>query len=319
MIMNKKVIIIGGTGQYGITLSQILIKNNFKLFITSRSSKKIQDLKKIYHKVEFIKLSIYNKKQIEILLNRIKPSVLFYFAGQSSPKKSFKYKTETLKSNYTGCKIFLDIIYKNNYKIKFFNATSSEMYGHIRNKIDLKTPKKPLNPYGVAKKKSFNLVKKYRELYGMSNYNAIMFNTDSILRNRDFLISKICIGAIKAFRNKKKLTVNNIIVSREWNWCEEQCTLLFKFLSKKPQDFILSNGKSYTVRQMLIFAYQYFNLDFKKFVNVKFKKLKKDEVKEKRSNYRKYFRKNKINFKSKIFGKKLIFKMIKFYLNEDKT
>ena len=201
--MNKKVIIIGGTGQYGITLSQILIKNNFKLFITSRSSKKIQDLKKIYHKVEFIKLSIYNKKQIEILLNRIKPSVLFYFAGQSSPKKSFKYKTETLKSNYTGCKIFLDIIYKNNYKIKFFNATSSEMYGHIHNKIDLKTPKKPLNPYGVAKKKSFNLVKKYRELYGMSNYNAIMFNTDSILRNRDFLISKICIGAIKAFRNKK--------------------------------------------------------------------------------------------------------------------
>jgi GDPmannose 4,6-dehydratase len=317
--MNKKVIIIGGTGQYGITLSQILIKNNFKLFITSRSRKKIKDLKKIYHKIEFIKLSIYNKKEIEILLNRIKPSVVFYFAGQSSPKKSFKYKTETLKSNYTGCKIFLDIIYKNNYKIKFFNATSSEMYGHIHNKIDLKTPKKPLNPYGVAKKKSFNLVKKYRELYGMSNYNAIMFNTDSILRNRDFLISKICIGAIKAFRNKKKLTVNNIIVSREWNWCEEQCTLLFKFLSKKPQDFILSNGKSYTVRQMLIFAYQYFNLDFKKFVNVKFKKLKKDEVKEKRSNYRKYFRKNKINFKSKIFGKKLIFKMIKFYLNEDKT
>ena len=319
MIMNKKVIIIGGTGQYGITLSQILIKNNFKLFITSRSRKKIKDLKKIYHKIEFIKLSIYNKKEIEILLNRIKPSVVFYFAGQSSPKKSFKYKTETLKSNYTGCKIFLDIIYKNNYKIKFFNATSSEMYGHIHNKIDLKTPKKPLNPYGVAKKKSFNLVKKYRELYGMSNYNAIMFNTDSILRNRDFLISKICIGAIKAFRNKKKLTVNNIIVSREWNWCEEQCTLLFKFLSKKPQDFILSNGKSYTIRQMLIFAYQYFNLDFKKFVNVKFKKLKKDEVKEKRSNYRKYFRKNKINFKSKIFGKKLIFKMIKFYLNEDKT
>ena len=317
--MNKKVIIIGGTGQYGITLSQILIKNNFKLFITSRSRKKIKDLKKIYHKIEFIKLSIYNKKEIEILLNRIKPSVVFYFAGQSSPKKSFKYKTETLKSNYTGCKIFLDIIYKNNYKIKFFNATSSEMYGHIHNKIDLKTPKKPLNPYGVAKKKSFNLVKKYRELYGMSNYNAIMFNTDSILRNRDFLISKICIGAIKAFRNKKKLTVNNIIVSREWNWCEEQCTLLFKFLSKKPQDFILSNGKSYTVRQMLIFAYQYFNLDFKKFVNVKFKKLKKDEVKEKRSNYRKYFKKNKINFKSKIFGKKLIFKMIKFYLNEDKT
>ena len=192
------------------------------------------------------------------------------------------------------------------------------MYGHVRNKIDLKTPKKPLNPYGDAKKKSFNLVKKYRNLYQMSNYNAIMFNTDSYLRNKNFLIAKICIGAIKAFKNKKKITLNNILVSREWNWCEEQSQLLFKFLSKKPQDFILSNGKNYTIKQMLNFAYQYFNLDFKKFVNVRFKKLKKNEVKEKRSDFKKYFKINKITFKSKIFGKKLIHKMIEFYIKENK-
>ena len=316
--MKKKVMIIGGTGQYGITLSKILIKKNFKTLITSRSIKKIRLLKKKYPKIDFIKLSIYDHNKIEYLLRKIKPSIIFYFAGQSSPKKSFLKKKETFKSNYEGCKNFLDIIRKNSMKIKFINATSSEMYGHVRNKIDLKTPKKPLNPYGDAKKKSFNLVKKYRNLYQMSNYNAIMFNTDSYLRNKNFLIAKICIGAIKAFKNKKKITLNNILVSREWNWCEEQSQLLFKFLSKKPQDFILSNGKNYTIKQMLNFAYQYFNLDFKKFVNVKFKKLKKNEVKEKRSDFKKYFKINKITFKSKIFGKKLIHKMIEFYIKEDK-
>ena len=75
------------------------------------------------------------------------------------------------------------------------------MYGHVRNKIDLKTPKLP-NPYGDAKKKLIWL--KNRNLYQMSNYNAIMFNTDSYLRNKNFLIAKICIGAIKAFKNKRK-------------------------------------------------------------------------------------------------------------------
>ena len=68
-------------------------------------------------------------------------------------KNHFLKKKETFKSNYEGCKNFLDIIHKNSLKIKFLNATSSEMYGHVRNKIDLKTPKKPLNPYGDAKKK----------------------------------------------------------------------------------------------------------------------------------------------------------------------
>ena len=312
------VVIIGGTGQYGVTLSQILIKKKFRIFITTRFSSKIKSFKKKYPQVEFLKINIYNNKQIETLLKKIKPSVIFYFAGQSSPKKSFIKKKETFKSNYIGCKNILEFIYKNRLDIKFFNATSSEMYGHIGGKINLETPKQPLNPYGEAKKKSFELVKKYRDEFGVSTYNAIMFNTDSFLRNKNFLIAQICIGAIKAFKNQKKLTLNNTIVSREWNWCEEQCQLLFKFLSKKPQDIILSNGKSYNIKQMLNFAFQYFNLDFNKFVNVKFKTLKKNEVKSKRSDYKKHYKRNKINFKSKVFGKILIHKMIEYYLNEDK-
>ena len=110
------------------------------------------------------------------------------------------------------------------------------MYGNIRNKIDLKTPKRPLNPYGKAKKKSFNLVKKYRDKFNMQNYNAIIFNTESYYRDENIL-AKVCIGAIRAFKYKKKLNLDNINFSREWNWCEEQCELLMKYFKKKTSRF----------------------------------------------------------------------------------
>ena len=314
--MNKNLaIIIGGTGQYGITLAGLLIKKKFNVIITSRNSKKINFLKKKYLTVNFTKLGLYNKIKIKNFLIKHKPKFLFYFAGQSSPRLSFKKKGETLKSNYFGCKNFLDIIKNEKLNIKFINAASSEMYGHTKKKIDLQTIKKPLNPYGYAKKKSFELVKKYRNRFGMKNYNALMFNTESYLRNKEFLIPKICLGAINAYKNNKKLFLNNIIISREWNWCTEQCALMIKFLSKEPQDFILSNGNSFTIKQMVKFAFEYFNLNYKDFVITKFKKLNKYEVKEKKSNFQKYLKKNQINFKSKIFGKKLIVKMIKNYLN----
>tara|TARA_A100001035_G_scaffold123351_1_gene96966 strand:+ start:4886 stop:5839 length:954 start_codon:yes stop_codon:yes gene_type:complete len=315
-VKKESFLIIGGTGQYGITLSHLLIQKKINVFITSRFKKKIEFLKKKYPRINFIKLSVYNKKQIQKILTRIKPSTIFYFAGQSSPQISFYKKDETLKSNFQGCKNVLEVVFKNKLNLKFVNATSSEMYGHIKGKIDLNTPKKPLNPYGEAKKMSFNLVKKYRDDYNMKNYNAVMFNTESYLREKHFLIAKICVGAIMAFKKKQKLTLNNIIVTREWNWCLEQCYLLLLFLKKKPQDFILSNGKSYSIKQMCKFAYGYFNLDYKNFIKTKFKKLKKNEVENKRSNSLKYLRKNKINFRSKVFGKKIIHKMIRYYLGK---
>ena len=88
----------------------------------------------------------------------------------------------------------------------------------------------------------------------MKNYNAILFNTESFLRKKNFFIPKICLALINAYKFKKKTILNNILVSREWNWCESQCELILKFLKKKPQDFISSNGKSYSIQEMLIFC-----------------------------------------------------------------
>ena len=91
-----------------------------------------------------------------------------------------------------------------------------------------------------------------------------------------------------------------------------------QIFKKAPQDFILSNGKAYTIKQMLKFAFGYFNLNYRNYVIVRFNKLKQNEVKIKKSDFKNLFKKNNIKFKSKIFGKKLIYKMIKYYLNGKK-
>ena len=315
---NFSAMIIGGTGQFGILMGHLLQKKNYKVFITSRNNKKKVHLKKYIKKSNIVKLNIYNKREIEKVITKINPKLIFYFAGQSSPQLSFKKRRETLRSNFNGCKNVLEVIKENNINCKFLNAASSEMYGHVNGKIRLSTPKNPLSPYGLAKKKSFNLVKKYREKYKMKNYNAILFNSESFLRKKSFVIPKICLAAINAYKYKKKTTLNNILVSREWNWCESQCELILKFLKKKPQDFISSNGKCYSIQEMLYFAFKYFNLDYKPFIKVKNLSLRKNEVKSKKTDFSKHLKKNKIKINFKIYGKSLIFKMIKYYLNEKK-
>ena len=133
------------------------------------------------------------------------------------------------------------------------------------------------------------------------------------------MIPKICIAAINAYKFNNKTAFGNLEVSREWNWCEEQVKYLTYFVDKKPQDFILSNGKPYTAKKMLNFAFKYFNLDYRKFISYKKNLLRKKDFKLKQSDHISCLKRNNIKRKSKIYGKKLIYTLIKYYLNEKKN
>ena len=310
-------ILVGGTGQFGISLSKELFKRKTKIVITTRSIKKA---KKKFGKSKFNyeKLNVLNIKQVKKLLTKYKPEKIFYLAGQSSPGKSFSAKKETYLSNFVGCKNFLEVL--KTYKIpsKFINFSSCEIYGDYKRKINIESKKKPISPYGLAKLKAHNETKKYRKKYNLKSYNAIIFNTESIYRPKDYLIPKICIAAIKAKKNNVKTKFGNTKIIREWNWCEEQCKYLLKFIEKKPQDFILSNGKFFPADQMLKFAFEYFKLDYKKFIVVNKKFIRKADSKIKKSNFLACLRRNKIKRVDKIYGKKIVYKIINHYLNEKK-
>ena len=302
--------IIGGTGQFGITLKNQLNKKNKRVIITSRFKKSIIKKKQF----EIVVLDIFNKEKISKIIKKYKPQNIFYFAGQSSPSISFIKKNETLKSNYTGCKNVLESVYKIDKNISFFYAASSEIYGKIKGKISLKSKRYPVNPYGISKLKGLNITKLYREKYELKAYNAIIFNTESILRDKSFFIPKICIAAINAYKYNLKTAFGNLDIKREWNWCDDQCELLIKFLNKKPQDFIISNGKCLSAKKMLKFAFDYFNLDYKSYIFSDKKFLRPVDVKIKTSKYKESLIKNKIIKKNFTYGKKMINLMIKNYL-----
>ena len=315
---NLVAIIVGGTGQFGVITSEFLLKKSYKVIITTRSINKKKKSFKKHSNLKLYKLDIYNKIKINKLLYKYKPSLVFYFAGQSSPAKSFLYKKETYKSNVLGCKNFLDVILKNNYNCKFVNASSCEMYGKINNKIKVSSIKKPINPYGLSKLKSFEITKKYRETHNIKTYNAIIFNTESFFREKSYLIPKICLAAIYAKKYNLKTEFGNLKISREWNWCPEQVKYLLEFIKKKPQDFILSNGKNYSALQMLRFAFKYFNLNYKNYILINKKKFfRKKDMLQKKSDWKSCLIKNKINRKVLIYGNQLTTKLIEHYLKKN--
>ena len=126
-------------------------------------------------------------------------------------------------------------------------------------------------------------------------------------------------AAINAYKYGTITSFGNLNISREWNWCEEQVKYLTFFVSKKPQDFILSNGKPYSAKKMLNFAFRYFNLDFKKFVSYKKKLLRKKDFRLKHSDHISCLKRNNIIREPKIYGKRLIHTLIKYYLNEKRN
>ena len=204
--MKKKIsIIVGGSGQLGISLIKILLKKKFKVVVTTRDINKARKKVLIKNKnLKFVFLNVLKKDKILFLLKRFKPNYIYYFAGQSSPVISYKKNKVTYLSNVKGCQNFLEIINLNDKKIKFINASSSEIFSDKVKKIKPSSKKIPISPYGKAKLISFNKTKFFREKKNLKAYNSIIFNSESYFREKNFLIPKICLAAIKAKKFKKK-------------------------------------------------------------------------------------------------------------------
>jgi len=310
-----KILIVGGSGQFGYYFCKIFLKKKFDIYVSTRNIKntKLKKVRELSKKILIFKLDVLNPDQVRRSLFLIQPDYILYLAGQSSPAKSFTLKKETISSNFIGCKNFLKLIKKFNFKTKFFYASSSEIFGNVNCKVNLNTLKKPVSPYGVSKLKAFNLVKKYREKFYLPFYNGVIFNTESPLRPKNFLIPKICLSAIKAKKSKKNIffKFGNINVKRDWGWCEEYVLIIWKMLQKKPKDFMVATGKTYSVKFLLNIAFSYFNLNWRNYVIVD-----KSFFREKEINYvaaNVYWLKKDFKFLPKYEGIDIIKKLISFY------
>ena len=320
--MNKTALIVGGTGQFGFYFAKFLLQKKYKIYISTRSFKnnKLNKFRLLKKKINFIKINILKEADVKKKILKISPNYIFYLAGQSSVFKSFFKKKETLDSNFLGCKKFLDLIVKLKLNVKFFNACSSEIYGNIFKKITINTKKNPISPYAHAKLKSFKLVKKYRKIYNLNLYNGVIFNCESYLRPDNFIVPKICHSAIKAKKNLKIKKISlfkfgNINVKRDWGWCEEYVEVIWKYLQKVPQDFIVATGKTFSVKELLHEAFSFFQLNWKKYIMIDKSFYRKKEIYSSRANI--YRLKKDIGYVPSINGIDMVRMIIKYYLKKN--
>jgi GDPmannose 4,6-dehydratase len=309
--MNKKVNLIIGSGVLGAYLSANIIKKKEKVIVTTRSLRKKPynyNYLKIQKKVKFEKLDIKNKALIHKIINKYEPEKIFYFAGQSSIPKSLKSPEETFQSHYNGTKNFLDVLKEKNLKIKFFKANSGYIFSPNKGRIDLNCKfSSNKNPYVKAQKKSFKLLKKYRQ-FGLNLSNLIFMQVESPLRHKDFLIKKVCLGA----KNRKKITVGNINTYRDYSWITEVVKAIILSAKLSPRDLIISAGRKISGKEILSTAYKLNKLDFTKYYSINQKFYRKNENKILTGSIKNssYLKKN-FNFAFKIFGSSLIKKMYK--------
>ena len=310
-LKKKNNILIIGSGVLGAYLAKELKNNRNNIIITTRKLRKnYYNFKKLnlHSKVKFVKLNILNKEQIKKIIKKFKPTSIYYFAGQSSLVKSLYNAKNTIESNFTGAKNFLNIIKEEKLKTKFFKANSGYIFKSNKKKINLRCKfVNTKNPYIKAQIKAFKLVKMYRENLKINCYNIVFFNIESPLRNNNFFFMKACLAA----KNKKKIGIGNLEVIRDFSWAPEIMRGLMHANKIDPCDLIFGSGKGISTRELIkkIFAHE--GLDYKKFIKIDNNFFRKEDKKIMISDIEQTIKKlKKFSWKPKTYKNRLIKKML---------
>ncbi len=268
--MKKTALITGISGQDGAYLANFLIKKNYKVIGTDRRSARSDNWRlrrlKIDKKIIYEEMELGEIYEIERIIKKYPFSEIYNLAAQSFVATSFKSPLNTSNITGLGTLRILETIRNINSKIKFYQASSSEMFGDVLNKFqNEKTPLNPQSPYAVSKVFSHYITKNYRKSYNMFAVSGILFNHESPLRGEEFVTRKIVRGLVKIIKNDLKvLEVGNINAKRDWGYAKEYVEAMWKMLQqKKPDDYVISTGNSYTIKEFINLTTKYLNLETK--------------------------------------------------------
>ena len=266
MRKRKIALIIGITGQDGSYLAEFLLKKNYIVHGMVRRSS-IPNTQRIDHILARSRDDEITKKkvlreygdlsssaQIQNLIKRVKPDEVYNLGAQSHVKVSFDVPEYTYDIVGVGPLRVLEAIKNIKPKIKYVQASSSEMFGNSGEAFQNEnTVFKPESPYAAAKTLGFWTTKNYRDNFKIFACNAIMFNHESPRRGVNFVTKKIVRGLCEIKKKKKKiLYLGNLDARRDWGYAKEYCEFMWKMLQqKKPDDFVISTGTNYSVRDFV--------------------------------------------------------------------
>ncbi len=274
--MIKKALIFGVTGQDGAYLSKYLLKKNYIVYGVKRRSsiintQRIDDIyKDINYKANFVLLygDLTDASSILNLIKKVIPNEIYNLAAQSHVKVSFEVPEYSADVNGLGTLRILEAIRSLNLekKVKFYQAGTSEMFGKtITNFQNEKTTFHPVSPYGVSKCFAHWITKNYRNAYGIYACNGILFNHESPIRGETFVTKKIIQGLVKIKKGyQKKLFLGNLYSKRDWGHARDYVEAMWKMLQqKKPDDYVISTGKTFTIKDFVNRAAKKMNLNIK--------------------------------------------------------
>ena len=264
----KKACITGITGQDGSYLAEFLIAKGYEVhgiirrsssFNTGRIDHLFND-PNIHGKSFFLHHGdMSDGSNLNRLLDKVQPDEIYNLAAQSHVKVSFEIPEYTTDVDAMGTLRFIDAIRETGISTKFYQASTSELYGKIQESPQSETtPFYPRSPYGVAKLYGYWIVVNYREAYGLFACNGILFNHESPRRGETFVTRKITRAIARIFHGlQNKVTLGNLEAKRDWGYAPDYVEGMWRILqAPEPDDFVLATGTTHTVREFVILAFR---------------------------------------------------------------
>ncbi len=284
----KKALITGITGQDGSYLAEFLLKKDYEVSGIVRRTSSLQ-YPNIGHIQEDLKLyqgDLLDPVSLRENIQKVKPDEVYNLASQSHPSESFKQPIHTAEITAIGAHRVLDATLDVVPKAKFYQASSSEMYGWVKEiPQNEDTPLNPANPYAAAKLYAYAMTRIYRKSYDMFAVNGILFNHESPRRNLGFVTQKVTYAAAAAklgIKNSQhlneegepivkngKVALGNLDAKRDWGFAGDFVEAMWLIVQQdKPDDFVIGTGETHTIRELCEEAFKYVDLNWKDYVTV---------------------------------------------------
>jgi len=261
--MKKRALISGITGQDGSYLAELLLKKDYEVHgIIRRASQfntaRIDHLYSDPHN-EAVKLHLHygdltDSSNLNRLLEKIQPEEIYNLAAQSHVKVSFEVPEYTAEVDAVGTLRFLDAIKETGIHTRFYQASTSELYGKVQEVPQTeKTPFYPRSPYAAAKLYAYWIVVNYREAYALHASNGILFNHESPRRGETFVTRKISMGVANILAGtQEKLYLGNLDARRDWGYAPDYVRMMWLMLQQpQPDDYVVATGEMHSVREFI--------------------------------------------------------------------
>lgn len=281
--MAKRALVTGLTGQDGSYLAELLQSKGYEVHgLLRRSSQPIEA--RLGHLADFVKIhhgDLTDSLSLREILSKVQPDEIYNLAAQSHVAWSFKTPESTFDITGAGCLRLLEAMRQTSPQSKFYQASSSEMFGLVQETPQRETtPFHPRSPYGVAKVAAFWATVNYREGYNLFACNGILFNHESERRGEEFVTRKISIAVAKiALGLQEKLMLGNLDAKRDWGYAPEYVEAMWRMLQQDvPDDFVIATGETHTVQEFCEVAFEHVNLQWDKYVEINPEFLRPAEV-----------------------------------------